>query len=75
MILFNRFRFASLLALVAVLLAFVTPATAAKKLNIITSTSDLAALTQEVGGDHVTIESLAKDTRTHTSSRRSPVFC
>jgi ABC-type Zn uptake system ZnuABC Zn-binding protein ZnuA len=60
MILFNRFGFASLLALVAVLLAFVTPATVAKKLNIITSTSDLAALTQEVGGDHVTIESLAK---------------
>lgn len=32
----------------------------AKKLNIITTTSDLAALTQEVGGDRVTVESMAK---------------
>jgi zinc/manganese transport system substrate-binding protein len=32
----------------------------AKKLNLITSTSDLAALAQEVGGDKITIESIAK---------------
>jgi zinc/manganese transport system substrate-binding protein len=32
----------------------------AKKLNVITATTDLAALTQEVGGDHVNVESMAK---------------
>jgi ABC-type Zn uptake system ZnuABC Zn-binding protein ZnuA len=33
---------------------------AAKKLNVVTSTTDMAALTQEVGGDKVTVESMAK---------------
>ena len=32
----------------------------AKKLNVVSSTTDLAALTQEVGGDKVTVESIAK---------------
>src|SRR5262249_262030 len=32
----------------------------AKKLNIVTSTTDMAALTQEVGGDKVSVESIAK---------------
>src|SRR5947207_11787040 len=32
----------------------------AKKLNIVTSTTDLAALTQEVGGDRITVESIAR---------------
>src|SRR5438034_10522210 len=36
------------------------PAAQAKKLNVVTSTTDMAALTQEVGGDRVTVESLAK---------------
>jgi zinc/manganese transport system substrate-binding protein len=38
---------------------FPTPA-AAKKLNVITATTDLAALAQEVGGDKINVESLAK---------------
>src|SRR5689334_10468562 len=33
---------------------------AAKKLNVVTSTTDLAALTQEVGGDKVNVDSIAK---------------
>jgi ABC-type Zn uptake system ZnuABC Zn-binding protein ZnuA len=33
---------------------------AAKKLNVVTSTTDMAALTQEVGGDKVAVESIAK---------------
>src|SRR5947199_7087441 len=33
---------------------------AAKKLNVVTSTTDMAALAQEVGGDHITVESIAK---------------
>jgi ABC-type Zn uptake system ZnuABC Zn-binding protein ZnuA len=32
----------------------------AKKLNVVTSTTDMAALTQEVGGDKVTVESIAR---------------
>src|SRR5206468_3683232 len=31
-----------------------------KKLNVVTSTTDMAALTQEVGGDKVNVESIAK---------------
>src|SRR5205809_7424023 len=33
---------------------------AAKKLNVVTSTTDMAALTQEVGGDKVNVESIAR---------------
>ncbi len=33
---------------------------AARKLNVITATTDLAALAQEVGGDKINVESLAK---------------
>src|SRR3977135_2466724 len=32
----------------------------AKKLNVVTATTDLAALAQEVGGDHINVESIAK---------------
>ncbi len=32
----------------------------AKKLNVITATTDIAALAQEVGGDHISVESIAK---------------
>src|SRR6058998_4305762 len=38
-----------------------SPSTAqAKKLNVITATTDLAALAQEVGGDKIQVESIAK---------------
>jgi zinc/manganese transport system substrate-binding protein len=33
---------------------------AAKKLNVVTSTADMAALAQEVGGDKISVESIAK---------------
>jgi zinc/manganese transport system substrate-binding protein len=33
---------------------------AASKINVVTSTEDLAAIGREVGGDHITIESIAK---------------
>ena len=36
------------------------PAAAAGKLNIVTTTEDLTALTREVGGDRVTVESIAR---------------
>src|SRR5215467_10898269 len=33
---------------------------AAGKLNVVTSTEDLAALSREVGGDHISVESIAR---------------
>ena len=48
-----------LAALVAAALAFPT-ASAAKKLSVVTSTTDMAALAQEVGGDRISVESVAK---------------
>jgi zinc/manganese transport system substrate-binding protein len=46
------------LALAALLLA--TPAHAQGKLNVITTTEDLAAIAREVGGDRITVEALAR---------------
>lgn len=47
--------------LIALVVALVLPGIAeAKKLNIVTATTDMAALTQEVGGDRVTVESIAR---------------
>ena len=43
----------------ALALALSVPAFA-KKLNVITSTTDMAALAQEVGGDKISVESIAK---------------
>ena len=36
------------------------PAAQAKKFNVVTATTDLASLTQEVGGDRINVESIAK---------------
>jgi len=49
-------------ALAAALAAFAlaSPAFAQGKLNVIATTEDLAAIGREVGGDHITIESIAK---------------
>lgn len=41
-------------------LAMLSPVAEAKKLSIITATTDLAALAQEVGGDNVNVESMAR---------------
>jgi len=50
------------LAVAACLLAaaFPEPARAAGKLNVVTATTDLAALAQEVGGDRIEVESIAR---------------
>jgi zinc/manganese transport system substrate-binding protein len=50
----SYFVFTMLIAVVLVIPA------SAKKLNVITSTTDMAALAQEVGGDKIAVESLAK---------------
>ena len=47
------------LAITALLLA-PAPARAQARLNVMTTTEDLAAIAREVGGDHVTVESIAR---------------
>ena len=48
-------------ALAMLALGFLSPTLAhAKKLNVVTSTTDMAALTQEVGGDKVNVDPIAK---------------
>ena len=51
-------RFVNLI--VACLMCVFPGIAAAKKLNVVTATTDMAALTQEVGGDRVNVESIAK---------------
>jgi ABC-type Zn uptake system ZnuABC Zn-binding protein ZnuA len=54
-------RFVAALALVAVAsLLAATSARAQGKLTVMTATEDLAAIAREVGGDHVTVESIAR---------------
>ena len=54
-------RLSVILALGLIAGALLSPMAAeAKKLNVVTSTTDLAALTEEVGGDKVNVESIAK---------------
>ena len=48
------------IAAAVVSLALFAGAAEAKKLNVITATTDMAALAAEVGGDHISVESLAK---------------
>ncbi len=45
---------------VAGLLGALPPTAEAKKLNVVTATTDMAALAQEVGGDRVNVESIAR---------------
>src|SRR5262245_4586131 len=45
--------------LIAVVMATL-PAGAQSKLNVVATTEDLAAIAREVGGDHVTVDSIAK---------------
>jgi zinc/manganese transport system substrate-binding protein len=46
----------------AVLISFLTAGSghAASKLNVVTTTEDLAALSREIGADHITVEAIAK---------------
>src|SRR5437879_13692972 len=54
-------RFIAVIAAFALLFATCPPpASAAGKLQIMTATTDLAALAQEVGGDKVEVESVAR---------------
>src|SRR5690349_16013780 len=48
------------LIVIGVVLALCSGFAEAKKLNVITSTTDLASLAQEVGGDRISVEAIAK---------------
>jgi len=56
----NRTRFTAVLAVLALGALFLPSAAQAKKLNVVTATTDMAALAQEVGGDRIQVESIAK---------------
>ena len=45
---------------IASLLAWAAPAGAQGKLNVVTTTEDLASIAREVGGDRITVESIAR---------------
>src|ERR1700738_926831 len=47
-------------AVAAALLVVSVPARAQGKLYVVTTTEDLASIAREVGGDHITVESIAK---------------
>ena len=57
-----RIRILTLVAGVALVFGGIlpAPARAASKLNVVTATTDLAALAQEVGGDRIDVESIAR---------------
>jgi ABC-type Zn uptake system ZnuABC Zn-binding protein ZnuA len=52
--------FLCMAASIAGLFGTAVPSRGASKLNIVTATQDLAAITREVGGDHVNVDSIAK---------------
>jgi ABC-type Zn uptake system ZnuABC Zn-binding protein ZnuA len=56
----NRLLFALPLVFLALLAALVAPARAKDKPYVVTSTTDLASLAQEVGGDRIQVESIAR---------------
>ncbi len=56
----STLRITKLLAATAALLAASTIASGAGKINVITATQDLAAIGADIGGDRITIESIAK---------------
>ncbi len=55
----GKTQFVTAITILAITL-FASSRSEAKKLNVITATTDMAALAQEVGGDHISVESLAK---------------
>lgn len=54
------FRFVVLLLIAGSISAAAPLAAEAKKLNVVTATTDMAALAQEVGGDRISVDSIAK---------------
>src|SRR5258708_13219431 len=69
-------RLSAVLAALALLGALVLPPTsrAAGKLQIITATTDLPALPQEVGGDKIEVESIARGYQNPHFPTPTPTF-
>lgn len=60
----RRYRWTCLLCLTVILLL---PESVAAELRVVTTTTDLAAITREIGGEHVTVRSVTKaDQDAHT---------
>jgi zinc/manganese transport system substrate-binding protein len=57
---FHPMKLLQPLAAFAVLMGMASSGWAASKLNVVTATQDLAALTREIGGDHISVDSIAK---------------
>lgn len=57
---FCKSKWVAALATILALAFAVQPAFAAKKLKVVTTLTDLASLTQEVGGDKIDVEALAR---------------
>ena len=55
----GKFKLTTAVVVSLITLFLVTSANA-KKLNVITATTDMAALAQEVGGDRINVEAIAK---------------
>src|SRR6201997_4920959 len=56
----NRTRLAVLLILLSLGALFLPSLAEAKKINVVTATTDMAALAQEVGGDRISVDSIAR---------------
>ena len=56
----NRTRLTVLLILLSLWALFLPSLAEAKKLTVVTATTDIAALAQEVGGEKISVESIAK---------------
>ena len=52
--------FLTVMTLMVAMFSFGIPAFGQSKLNVIATTEDLASIAAEVGGDHITVESIAK---------------
>jgi zinc/manganese transport system substrate-binding protein len=55
-----KIKAAFLVAMVLTTVLTATPARAQNKLNVMTTIEDLASIAREVGGDHLTVESIAR---------------
>ncbi len=58
--LFSKVGWVLVIAVIAAASLFSPQTAAAKKLSVVTATTDLAALAQEVGGDKINVESIAR---------------
>lgn len=73
----NQFLPVFLMLMVAAALSMLlsSPAKAAAKLKVVTATTDMAVLAEEVGGDHIEVVLIARGYQVRTTWRPSPASC